>query len=189
MTTKIKILIALGILVGGFFLTTLVLTFSGIGVYNTEASLRTQYNSKVLANEAIFDNTWKKISQSAQVTDAQKNALKEIFTSYASARTGNGDGGQLMKWVQESVPNVDVSVYKNLQNIITGARDEWTANQVALVDIAREYNQNLATFPSNVFLKIFGFQPIDAKIITSARTGQAFATGQDNDISLPIGAK
>jgi hypothetical protein len=79
--------------------------------------------------------------------------------------------------------------FTNLQNIIAGSRDEWTANQIALVDIAREYNKNLATFPSNVFLHAFGFQDIDAKIITSTRTDNAFKTGKDDDVDLHLGSK
>jgi rubrerythrin len=181
-----KAILAALILFGGFCLVAGVALVWGIGQYNIAVSLRTQYDSKVKANEAGFDNLWKKIQQTAQVTDAQKAALKEIFVSYAEARTGAGGGGELMKWVQESVPNVDVSVYRNLQNIITGSRDEWTRNQVELVDIANSYNLMLARFPSNILLGALGFQKIDAKVITSSRTEQAFATGKDDDVDLKL---
>jgi hypothetical protein len=83
-------------------------------------------------------------------------------------------------------PCVDVTVYRNLQNIITGARDEWTMNQTALVDIANSYNLMLARFPGNLLLGAFGFQKIDAKVITSSRTGQAFASGKDDDTDLGL---
>ena len=180
-----KILIgSAAVIIGGGFILALILGIYAASTYNTAASLKNQYDMRVKANETVFDNTWKKINQSVQVTDMQKNALKDIFASHAAARSGNGDGGQLMKWVQESVPNVDVSVYKNLQNIITGARDEWTANQVALIDITREYNLGLAKFPSNIVLKIFGFEKIEPKIVTSGRTDKAFETGRDDDVSL-----
>ncbi len=182
---KTPIIIA-AILLGGLLLLGGVCAIYGVSTYNTASTLQNQYNAKVKANEAVFDNTLKKISQSTQVTDAQKAALKEIFTSYATARTVANDGGSLMRWVQESVPNVDVSVYRNLQNIITGARDEWTANQVALVDIAREYNLMLMRVPSNLLLGALGFHSIDAKIITSDRTERAFATGKDNDTDLGL---
>lgn len=178
-------LIILALLFGGLLLIAGITTVWGIGQYNTASTLRNQYDAKVKANEAIFDNVIKKISQSAQVTDLQKNALKDIFTSYASARTtGGSQDGSLMKWVTESIPNVDTSIYRNLQNIVTGARDEWTANQVALIDIAREYNLMLVKFPSNLLLNALGFQKLDPKIITSTRTENAFKTGKDDDTSL-----
>ena len=163
-----------------------VLGVWGISSYNTEASLKNTYEMKVKDNTSEFDNMWKKIQQTAQVTDAQKNALKEIFVGYAQARTDKG-GGSLAKWITESVPNVDTSVYKNLQNIIISSRDGWTFRQKEMVDLAREYNQNLVTFPKNLFLGMFGFAKIDPKVITSSRTEGAFESGKDDDVSLPVG--
>lgn len=176
------------ILAGGALLFGIVLLFWGIGTYNTAASLKNQYTSKVSANEASFDNMWKKIQQTSQVPDAQKNALREIFEGYASARTGSGGGGSVMNWIKEAIPAVDVSIYKDLMNIITGSRDEWTRNQIELVSISNEYNQMLSVFPSNILLRTFGFEKIVPKVITSTRTENAFKTGKDDDVSLNIGS-
>jgi hypothetical protein len=140
----------------------------------------------VSANEASFDNMWKKIQQTAQVPEAQKNALREIFESHASARTGSGQGGTVMNWIKESVPTVQLTSYDNLMNIITGSRDEWTRNQIELVSISNEYNQMLSVFPSNLFLRLFGFEKIVPKIITSTRTVEAFKTGKDDDVDLKL---
>lgn len=156
----------------------------GISTYNTASRLHNLYDSKLLDNTSEFDNMWKKISQTAQIPNAKKDALKEIFEGYASARSGNSDGGQLMKWVQESVPNVDLSEYKDLMNIIVGSRDSWTNRQKELVDIARQYNEMLSVFPSNVFLGLFGMEKINAKVITSNRTDKAFDSGKDDDTDL-----
>jgi hypothetical protein len=182
------ILVAL-ILVGGGFLFAGVLGIWAVGTYNGAATLKNQYTSKVSANEASFDNMWKKIQQTSQVPDAQKNALREIFEGYAAARTGVGGGGSVMNWIKEAIPSVDVSIYKDLMNIITSSRDEWTRNQVELVSIANEYNKMLAVFPSNVLLKMLGFERIEPKIITSTRTENAFKTGKDDDVELNLGKK
>lgn len=179
-----KFLIIGGILAGGAFLLAIVAFFWGMGNYNRAQSLKNQITAKEQANTAIFDNMWKKISQSAQVTDSQKDALKDVFTSYAEARSGGGGQGSFINAVKEAIPTVDVSIFKNLQNIIVGARDEWTANQIALVDIGREYNTMLDVFPSNILLRMFGFEKINVKIVTSTRTGEAFKTGKDDDVDL-----
>lgn len=158
----------------------------GIGTYNRANSLLNTYEAKLKANTASFDNMFKTIDQSSQVTNKQKDALKEIFTSYASARTtGGSQDGSLMKWVQESIPNVDVSVYKTLMNTITSARESWTMRQLELVDIAREYNLLLSQFPTNVLLNSLGFKKLDPKVVTSSRTDKAFETGRDDDTKLP----
>lgn len=184
---KLGLIIA-GILLGGLLLVAGIGAIWGIGTYNKAVGLRAQATARQKANESTYDNMWKKISQVVQVNDSHKNALKEIFTSYAEARTGSGDNGKLMTWVKEAIPNATQlgQGYSQVINIITGSRDEWTRDQVALVDFAREYNLMLDRFPSNLLLGMFGFQKFEVKLVTSARTDNAFKTGQDNDVSLPI---
>jgi hypothetical protein len=167
----------------------LVLGIYMIGTYNEAAKLKNTYEAKVKDNSSEFDNMWKKIQQVSQVTDAQKNALREIFEGYAQARTGNGSGGNLVKWIHESVPNVDTSTFNNLQNLIVSSRDAWTMRQKELVDISRQYNQNLAVFPSKLVLGMFGFEKIDPKVITSSKTEKTFETGKDDDVALPLNQK
>jgi hypothetical protein len=159
----------------------------GIQTYNIQAGLLNRYEAKVKDNSSQFDNTWKTISQSAQVSDKQKDALKEIFTSHADARNKGSDSDQLlMKWVQESVPNIDssTSIYRDLMNTVVSARHSWTQRQTELVDISRQYNDALVKFPTNIFLNLFGFTKLDAKVITSSRTEEAFATGRDDNTKL-----
>lgn len=175
---SIAIVTVVGILVLG-----LIGLVYGIGTYNSTAKLKNTYEMKVKANSGEFDNMWKQISQVCQIADSKKNAFKEIFNGYATARTPAG-AGQVMFWVKENAPNLDLSVYDKAQNIIVASRNGWTARQTELVDIAREYNQNLVTFPKNVFLAMFGFEKIDPKVITSSRTEKAFEDGKDDDVSL-----
>lgn len=157
----------------------------GFGVYNDQASLKTQYEMKVAANSATFDNTWKVISQSAQVAESQKDALREIFEGYASARTGTSDNSnRVMTWIKESVPNADLATYRNLQNIVVGSRDSWTRNQLELVEIARQYNLNLSVIPRGLLLKVVGFTQITPKVITSTRTERVFESGKDDEVTL-----
>jgi hypothetical protein len=187
MTNKLGCMVA-SVVCGGFMLVALILGVWLMGQYNTAASLKNTYESKVKANEVDFDNMWKKIQQVAQVTSAQKDALKEIFTSYAQARTTESKN-LLSSWIKESVPNVDTSTFNNLQNIIVGSRDGWTMRQKELVDISRQYNEMLVRFPGNMILGMFGFQKIDPKIITSSRTEEAFSTGKDDNVDLGLNNK
>lgn len=160
-----------------------VLLLSGVSIYNDAASLRETYGMKVKSNEAEFDNMWKKIQQVAQIPDAQKDAFKEVYSSYASARTSQGQG-QMMAWIKETVPNYTGDIYVQVMNVVTGSRDGWTMRQNELVDVARQYNVNLAVFPKNVLLRMFGFEKIDPRVITSSRTEQSFKTGKDDDVDL-----
>lgn len=171
-----------GIAVGGVVLVAaLVVGVMCASAHNREVSLRNAITAKMADNRSEFDSMWKKISQSAQVTEGQKNALKEIFVSYAEAR-GGVQGGGAMKWLQESVPNVDTSTFKNLQNIITSSRDAWTMRQKELLDLKREHDNLLTKIPTCWF--VGGRGKIEVTIVTSSKTEKSFETGKDDDVKV-----
>ena len=168
------VLLVVALLIGGMW----------VSYNNQEIRLRNTINAKSVDNRQEMDNMWKKISQAAQVTDAQKNALKEIFVAHAEARGGVSKGGAnpLMTWLQESVPHVDTTTFNNLQNIITASRDSWTMRQKELLDLSREHNNALTLWPSSLF--VGGRGKIDVTIITSSRTEETFKTGKDDDVNV-----
>jgi hypothetical protein len=180
-----KWMIAIGVGVTAL-LFSIVLLSSFVSTLNTEARLRTAIEAKQTDNTSEFDNMWKKISQVAQVPAQKKEALMEIFNSHAKARSGGQKGGSLALWIKESVPNVDLKVFDNLQNIIVASRDRWTIRQKELIDLNRERTQMFRTIPSNIFLVVVGRQEGDVEItvVTSSRTENAFQTGKDDDVNL-----
>lgn len=159
-----------------------------VSLYNSASTLKNTYDMKVKDNSSEYDSMWKIISQTAQIPEAKKNAFEEIYTEYAAARTSKSTN-QMMTWVKESAPHVDLSTYDKLMNVITGTRQSWTFRQKELVGIAEEYNKKMISFPSNIFLGMFGFQKIDPKVITSTRTEEAFQSGKDDDVTLNFGNK
>lgn len=153
-----------------------------ISYSNAEVRLRNQIKAKQTDNTSQLDNAIKVISQNAQVTDAQKEALKEIIVGNAAARATKG--GSWVTMVSEAVPNLDSSTatYRQLMNTITSARNQWTENQRALLDLKREHDNLIGTFPGSLFLS--GRSPIDVVIVTSGRTKESFRTGEDNDTNV-----
>jgi len=161
--------------IGGYFVSTM----------NTEVGLRNTITAKVQDNESEFDNMFKKISQVAQVSEKQMDSLKDIFNSHATSRAGEGgQGGVMMNWIKESIPNVDTKVFANLQNIITGSRDRWTMRQKELVDLKREHDNLLDKFPSSMVCSILGKEKIEITIVSSSRAKKAMQTGIDDDINV-----
>jgi len=155
-----------------------------VGTLNGETKLKNAIVAKQKDNTSEMDNMWKKISQVAQVTDAQKGALLEIFTGYAEARSAGKEGGSLANWIHEAVPNVDTSTFNNLQNLIAASRDRWTMRQKELIDLNREHDNLLDLFPSNMVCSMFGRQRITITVITSEKTEKVFETGKDDDVSV-----
>jgi hypothetical protein len=176
-------IVALGV-IGIVVLIVLVLGGSVIGTFNQEVSLRTAIENKQKDNTSEFDNLYKKIAQVAQVSEKSMSSLKEIVCGYAEARKGADNPNLIMNWIKESVPTVDLSTMNNLQNIIVGSRDSFTMRQKELLDLKREHDKLLRTFPSNVILGMFGRKEIDVKIVTSSKTEKAFETGKDDDTDV-----
>ncbi len=177
-----KTLIGCGIFVVLGFVLTLILGGYFVSVMNTETRQRNAITAKQLDNTSEYDNLWKKLSQAGQVTDAQKEALRQIIVGYAEARKAGA--GSLATMVREAVPHVDTSTFKNLMNIVVSSRDSWTMRQKELIDLNREHDNTIDLFPSSVVCAILGRQKIEIKIVTSTRTGEAFKTGKDDDVDL-----
>lgn len=158
----------------------------GVSYKNQEVRLRSLIVNKQKDNESEFDNMWKKISQTAQIDEKARDTLKDIFVSHAEARNSSGSqDGSLMKWVQESVPQVNLATTQNLMNIVTGSRDSWTFRQKELLDYKREHDILLDSVPSGWFISVFGnSEHIEVKIITSTRSAEAMNTGKDDDVEL-----
>lgn len=174
------LVVGLGLL-GVVGLVVIMLIVGAIGFHNKEVQLRNLIAATQVDNKNSMDNMWKKISQVTQVTDEQKTALMEVFQAYTSGRP---QGGGIMTWLQEAVPNVDQSTFQNLQNIITASRDSFKRNQTELLDRNREHDNLIQMFPGNIYAMIMNRHPIEVTIVTSSRTERAFETGTDDDVSL-----
>lgn len=175
------------IVFGVIALVAVMFAFWAIGVSNDEKKLYLTGKAAQHDNEVVFDNTWKKIQSEASVTEKYKDGFKEIYVGIMNGRYGNDkDSGKetLMKWVQESNPTFDISLYSRLMNTIEASRDEFTMNQKKLIDIDRQHKTMKATFPNSL---IIGGRPdLDIKLVTSSKTEAAFNTGKDDDVD-PFG--
>lgn len=149
---------------------------------NSEKRQRNLIVNKQKDNNSELDNMVKVISQVAEVTEEQTAALKDIIVGHAEARATKG--GSLATFVREAVPNIDVSskTFQNLQNHIVASRNSWTMRQKELLDMKREHDNMIDTFPSSMI--VGGRGKIDVTIVTSSRTKEAFRTGEDNDTTL-----
>lgn len=175
--------------IGGLAVVGLVVTLFLIGVVmfisysNKEVDLRTSFNAQQKANETVFDKVWKVIEQKSGVSSQYADKFKEIYVEVMDARYKDG-GGQLMKWIQESNPQFDASLFKDLSLAIESNRAEFQRVQSKLIDIKREHDNLRMKFPSSIFLAIKGTKELQMKIVTSSKTDKAFETGKEDDVEL-----
>lgn len=160
----------------------LIIVLMGVSASNREISLRSQITAQKQVCEAYYDKLWKVISQKAQVADQYKNAFKEIYPALIEGRYGNEKGGTLMKWIQESNPTFDVSLYKDLMSSIEAERAGFFMEQKRLVDLDNEHRILKRTIPQSWFV---GSRPdIAITIVSSSATKQVMESGEENDIDI-----
>jgi len=172
--------VLIGVVIVGLWIAMTLMSWS-----NAERAQRNLLTAKQKDNTSEFDNLKKKINSVVSIPEAKFASLRDIFVDHASARTAGGSkDGSLMKWVQESVPNVDKAsdIYDKVMNIVVSSRDSWTMRQKELLDMKRVHDNIVDLGFRGMFLtQVLGRQKIDVIIVTSATTKRAFETGEDND--------
>lgn len=159
-----------------------VIMFSIYASYNNrEITLRKQVLAEQEVCKANFDKMWKIISQKAQVADKYKDSFKDIYIGIMDGRYKSG-GGEFMKWIQESNPNFDTSIFIDLSRSIENQRTEYFTEQKKLIDIQREHATYISVLPQSLFLSSRG--EVKIEVITSANTDNVYKSGQENDVKV-----
>lgn len=166
----------------------LVAGLGGIGACSVVLGARSQcisaesgLKAQLGDNENVYDNTWKDIKEEAQVTDQFVAANKDLLRSAVEGRKGGA--GELVRLIHEANPTLDPQVFLKVQRSIEAAHAKFGANQTALLDRKREY-ENLYQSPTVMFANVFLSPPFprvkmeDFKIVTSDETEKAFGTGK-----------
>jgi hypothetical protein len=159
-------------------------TFAGMyfSYNNKEIALRAKAEAQVGKIEGVHDKMWKVIQQKAQVTTEYKDAFAEIYPEIISGRySGEGDGS-LMKWVTESNPNFDTSLYTDLMQSIEILRSEFQRNQETMLDLIREHKTLCTTYPGRWFIS--NTMEIEYTVISSTKSKVVMETGIDDDVKL-----
>lgn len=149
---------------------------------NKEIDLRSTTIAQQDKCKAYFDKMWKILQQKAGVADQYKEAFKEIYPKMIEGRYSKGDGS-LMKWITESNPQFDVSLYKELMQSIEIERTGYFNEQASLIDMQREHSVLLKKIPSKWFLNDT-LKPVEIIIVTSKSTKDAYVTGEENNVEL-----
>lgn len=174
---KITILIAVAI-VALFTFITVSMFFS---YNNQEVSLRKDSDAQRSKIEGVHDKMWKILQEKADVAGEYKDAFSSIYPKLIEGRYSKGDGS-LMKWIKESNPNFDISLYKDLMVSIEAQRECFQTSQERMIDIIREHETLCNTYPSKWF--ITNSSEIKYTVISSSVTKQVVATGKDDNVEL-----
>ena len=165
------VVIGLGVLLAGTY----------FSVNNEEKQLRNLAEAQHGKIETQYDAMWKIIQQKAKVTDKYKESFKDIFVCIIDGRYSQGDGS-LMKWIQESNPNFDSTMYKDLMATIDIKRTEFMNTQNRMLDIIREHKNLCMIAPKCWFVS--NDSEIEYTIVSSTKSKATMQTGIEDDVEL-----
>lgn len=171
------ILCVIGVIVAGIFM-------SYVNYNNREVSLRAESDAQRAKIEGVHDKMWKTLQQKAQVSNEYAQSFDSIYSHIMEGRYSNGGegDGSLMKWIKESNPEFDASLYKDLMMSIETLRTEFQLSQERMLDIIREHKTLCSTIPGVWFVS--DKSPIDYTVVSSSRSKATMQDGLDDDTDL-----
>lgn len=182
--TLTKAILGLGVL---FALTVFGVGSCAVGINNDcvrqEADIKAQYSQ----DQNNFDNFTKAIQEAAQVPSMYAEDLQKVATAAIQGRYGEGGSKAVFQFIKEHNPNVDVSVYTKVQQLIEAGHLNFEREQKTLLDKKRVYEVTLNSFPGGMVARVMGFPRIDLSkfdIVTSDATQRAFETKKADPLKL-----
>ena len=177
-------LLITGIVVGAFIGTAAV---SYISAYNTGNRLERAIVATDENNRNLLAQYGNRIAEAAQIPAIQRDDMKEVIVAALEGRYGNDGAKAVFQAIQEQNPNIDSTVYVQLQRMIEAGRVEFAAAQTKLVDQKRIYETALGSFWQGTWMSIAGYPKIDLteyQIVSTSRADEAFDTGVEEPMKL-----
>ena len=180
MKTLIAVIaVIVGIVVIGFA--------SYVSAHNSGNRLEQTIKATYEDNQNVLAQYSNKIAEAAQIPAMQRDDLKEVVTAALGSRYGEEGSKAMFQFIQEQNPQIDSSVYTQLQRMVEAGRDDFKNSQTRLIDQKRVYETKLGTFWGGMWMRIAGYPKIDLddyKIVINDRTEKAFETGKEEAIQI-----
>lgn len=171
------VMVLFGFIVMGIFFTT----------NNTCIKYETGIKAQFEQNKNNYDNYWKKLVEMAQIPEMFRDDLKDVYDGAMRGRYGADGSKAVLQMITEQNPNLDASLYKQIQQNIEAGRNVFESEQKSLISRKQEYEMYLGSMPNGLVAKFFGFPKIDLekfKIVTSEKTKKDFETGESDPFKL-----
>lgn len=169
------------IFLGIVIIAVVVLVGMYISYNNREVALRKEAEAQRNKIEGVHDQMWKVLQQKAGVTEQYRETFEKIYPEIIAGRY-SGDQGTQMKWIQESNPDFDTSLYRDLMQAIEVQRAYFNQAQTRMVDIIRERETLLESIPAKFFIS--NTSKIEYTMVTSTRSKTVMVTGLDDEVDL-----
>ena len=175
-TKSVAFVVLLGIVV----LIGLWAVSTGISCHNRHVDIHKRVEAQQEIAKNQFDQMWKVVKERANVAENYADAFRKAYGEIMNARYQGSGNDALLRFIQESNPQFDSSIYRDLSASIEGQRGEFTATQQALADLKREHDALVEKWPGMLFIR--DKTPVEVQYVRSDRTDEAFQSGKDNEL-------
>ena len=148
---------------------------------NREIALRKEAEAQQGKIESVYDTMWKTLKQEAGVTDQYRKTFEEIYPKLIAGRYSQ-EGGELIKFIQESNPEFDTRLYDKLMQSIEAQRAYFASSQQRMLDIIRERETLLEQMPSCWFIS--NKSKIEYEVISSTASKDTMVSRREDDVEL-----
>lgn len=153
-----------------------------IKLHNDVVKIENEYKQKTEEKIGYYDKLWKTYAQKESLAKVNKETFMEVSKILMENRK---DGSNLSwKWVQENQPipfSEFTSFYTDLSTFIESERKGYFELEKQSMELAKQNNTLLETFPNKLYNKFLGLKHIEYKYgFTSDSTNQVFESGVEN---------
>jgi len=171
----ISIVITVGLVV--------ILAIKAISFYNTSIGFEEQLSAIHTDTQNVLSKVTKTRKFQGFTVGKYSDDIVRAIDASMSGRYGETGAKGAMLWIKEQNPEIDSSIYKQLNQVIEAGYTEFTDIQTRKLDVVRAYNTYLKSFPNNAFAYVLSFPKRDldelSKIVTDKHTTKAFETGEE----------
>jgi len=165
----------------------LVCAGSYITNFNYGNRMEKQIDASWTDNRNVLSQYSARIMEMAQVPDMYKDDIVEIYEGAMTGRYGENGSEAMFQFLREQNPQIDASLYTNIQQSMEAGRNKFENSQTKLIDLKRSYETKLGAFYSGFWLRVAGYPRVDLddyNIVMSDYSNNAFESGIDNGLKL-----
>ena len=175
-----------GVLIGliGFVLVVVALLFfSYVSASNSGVRMETDIKATYENNQNLLAQYSQKVMEVAQVPAMARDDGIRLARAAIEGRYGENGSQAVFQMLKEQNPTLDASLYRQIQQVVEGGRNEFQTGQTRLIDQKRAYTTALGMFWGGMWMRMAGFPKVnldDYKIITTDRTQETFKAGKES---------
>ncbi|NBS41293.1 hypothetical protein EBS80_01375 [bacterium] len=160
----------------------LILGISGVTTYNGFARSEAAISAQDRNIDVIGGSAYVKSKLSAQVAGQYGDLVIKAIDAGTKGRYGQTGASAAMLFIQEQNPDIDGSVYKQVQRTVEAAFTDLQAAQTTKQDMIASYEGNLNSAWGGVIAGVGGFPRMDLEkakqVITTGEMKDARTTGE-----------